>query len=87
MITELTTYVLPILQSIIASRMDSSMNDWAKIENNSDEGKFNLIITKEISRFARDTLDSISYTRKLIEYGVGVFFQYDHINTFNSDSE
>lgn len=49
--------------------------------------KFNLIITKEISRFARDTLDSISYTRKLLEYGVGVFFQYDHINTFNSDSE
>jgi len=50
-------------------------------------GKFNLIITKEISRFARDTLDSISYTRKLLENGVGVFFQYDHINTFNSDSE
>ena len=50
-------------------------------------GKFNLIITKEISRFARDTLDSISFTRKLLEYGVGVFFQYDHINTFNSDSE
>lgn len=50
-------------------------------------GKFNLILTKEISRFARDTLDSISYTRKLLEYGVGVFFQYDHINTFNSDSE
>ena len=46
MITELTTYVLPILQSIIASRMDSSMNDWAKIENNSDEGKFNLIMKK-----------------------------------------
>lgn len=46
MIAELTTYVLPILQSIIASRMDSSMNDWAKIENNSDEGKFNLIMKK-----------------------------------------
>jgi len=49
--------------------------------------KFNLIITKEISRFARDTLDSISYTRKLLEYGVGVLFQYDHINTFSNDSE
>lgn len=49
--------------------------------------KFNLIITKEISRFARDTLDSIQYTRKLLEYGVGVLFQYDHINTFNADSE
>ena len=49
--------------------------------------KFNLIITKEISRFARDTLDSIQYTRKLLEYGVGVLFQYDHINTFNTDSK
>ena len=49
--------------------------------------KFNLIITKEISRFARDTLDSISYTRKLLEYGVGVLFQYDHINTFSNDAE
>lgn len=49
--------------------------------------KFNLIVTKEISRFARDTLDSIQYTRKLLEYGVGVLFQYDNINTFNPDSE
>lgn len=49
--------------------------------------KFDLIITKEISRFARDTLDSIKYTRKLLEYGVGVLFEYDHINTFDPDSE
>lgn len=58
-----------------------------KISNFKVQLILNLIITKEISRFARDTLDSISYTRKLLEYGVGVLFQYDHINTFNSDSE
>ena len=45
------------------------------------EGQFDLIITKEISRFARNTLDSIQYTRQLLSYGVGVFFQNDNINT------
>ena len=50
-------------------------------------GKFDLIITKEISRFARNTLDSIQYTRQLLADGVGVFFQNDNINTFDEDSE
>ena len=48
---------------------------------------FDLIITKEISRFARNTLDSIQYTRQLFNLGVGVFFQNDNINTFDGDSE
>ncbi len=48
---------------------------------------FDLIITKEITRFARNTLDSILYTRELLGAGVGVFFQNDNINTFDEDSE
>lgn len=51
------------------------------------EGQFDLIITKEISRFARNTLDSIRYTRQLLSCGVGVFFQNDNINTFDEDAE
>ena len=51
------------------------------------EGQFDLVITKEISRFARNTLDSIRYTRQLLSYGVGVFFQNDNINTFDEDAE
>ena len=51
------------------------------------EDKFDLVITKEISRFARNTLDSIQYTRQLLGYGVGVFFQNDNINTLDEDSE
>lgn len=50
-------------------------------------GKFNLILTKEISRFARNTLDSIYYTRKLKEHGVGVIFMNDNINTLDPDAE
>ncbi len=51
------------------------------------ENQFDLVITKEISRFARNTLDSIQYTRQLLRCGVGVFFQNDNINTFDEDSE
>ncbi len=49
--------------------------------------KFDLIITKEISRFSRSTLDSIKYTQDLLSHGVGVFFQSDNINTLYTDSE
>ena len=50
-------------------------------------GAFDLIITKEISRFARNTLDSLQYTRELLGWGVGVFFQNDNINTLDEDAE
>ena len=50
-------------------------------------GKFDLVITKEISRFARNTLDSIQYTRDLLNAGVAVFFQNDNIKSIDEDSE
>ncbi len=50
-------------------------------------GDFDLIITKEISRFARNTLDSIFYTRDLKKHGVGVIFMNDGINTLDGDAE
>ena len=51
------------------------------------QGLFDLIITKEISRFARNTLDSIYYTRELKRIGVGVIFMNDGINTLDGDAE
>ena len=50
-------------------------------------GEIDLIITKEISRFARNTLDSIYYTRELKKLGVGVIFLLDNINTLEPDAE
>ncbi len=50
-------------------------------------GLFDLVITKEVSRFARNTLDSIKYTRELLSSGVAVYFQSDNINTLDEDSE
>ena len=49
--------------------------------------KFDLILTKEISRFSRNTLDSIMYTQELLSNGVGVYFLNDNINTILPDSE
>ena len=49
--------------------------------------KFDLIITKEVSRFARDLEDSIHYIRELKLCGVGVFFENQNINTFDDSSD
>ena len=51
------------------------------------EHKFDLIITKEISRFARNIVDSISYTRELRALGIGVMFLNDNIYTLDNDGE
>lgn len=50
-------------------------------------GKIDLIITKSISRFARNTLDSIGYVRQLKAMGIGVYFEKENINTLDGTSE
>ena len=81
------TFVDGYVDEGITGTSTAKRDDFKRMIRDAKNKKFNLIITKEISRFARDTLDSIKYTRELLEYGVGVFFEYDHINTFNPDSE
>lgn len=50
-------------------------------------GEIDLIITKEVSRFARNTVDTLSYTRALKDQGVGVIFILDNIDTRETDGE
>ena len=50
-------------------------------------GKFRLILTKEVSRFSRNILDTIAYTRELRALGVGVLFLNDGIDTREPDAE
>lgn len=50
-------------------------------------GKFDLILTREVSRFARNTVDTLQYTRSLKSKGVEVFFINDNIKTFDGDGE
>lgn len=50
-------------------------------------GELDLILTKEVSRFARNTLDTLAYTRELSRRGVGVLFLIDNIDTRQQDGE
>lgn len=50
-------------------------------------GYFDLIITKEVSRFSRNLSDSIKYTQELMANDVGVYFQSNGINTYDPNSE
>lgn len=51
------------------------------------EGKIDLIITKSISRFARNTLDTIFYVRKLKDKGIEVYFEKENLWTLDPKSE
>lgn len=50
-------------------------------------GKIDLIITKSVSRFARNTVDTLTYVRKLKEKGVEVYFEKENIYTMDSKGE
>lgn len=52
-----------------------------------ERGEIDLILTKEVSRFARNTVDTLACTRRLKEIGVGVCFLNDNIDTRAGDSE
>lgn len=73
-------------EGISGTSVDKRENFLKMIEDSS-ENKFDLILTKEISRFSRNTLDSIKYTQELLYNNVGVLFQSDNINTIMPDSE
>lgn len=51
------------------------------------DGKFDLIVTREVCRFARNTVDTLMITRDLRNYGVEVFFVSDNIRTMDGDGE
>jgi len=55
--------------------------------NDSENGKIDLILTKEVSRFARNTVDTLSFTRRLSAINVGVIFTNDNIDTRDKDGE
>ena len=50
-------------------------------------GKIDLILTKSVSRFARNTVDSLTTVRKLKEKGVEVYFEKENIYTLDSKGE
>ncbi len=81
------TYVDGYVDEGISGTSVNKRDSFKRMILDSKKGKFDLILTKEVTRFARNTLDSISYTQKLLENGVGVYFESDNINTIMPDSE
>ncbi len=62
-------------------------DDFKRMIRDAKLNKFDLIVTKEVSRFARDLEDSIHTIRELRDYGVGLFFENQALNTFDPNSE
>ena len=71
----------------ISGTQVNKRDQFLKMIEDAKDGKIDLILTKEVSRFARNTIDSIKYTEILLSYGVIVFFITDNINTIYKDSE
>ena len=81
------TFVPGYIDEGISGGTTKKREDFNRMIRDARNGLFDFIITKEISRFSRSTLDSIQYTQELLEYNVGVLFQNDNINTLDTDSE
>ena len=81
------TFVPGYIDEGISGTSTKRRDDFNRMIRDAKAGLFDFIITKEISRFSRSTLDSIKYTQELLECNVGVFFQNDNINTLDTDSE
>lgn len=80
------------LVDIFADFGISGMNDKNRIEfqrmiEMCNKGKIDLIITKSISRFARNTVDCLTHVRKLKANNIGVIFEKEGINTLDAVSE
>ena len=81
------TYVDGYIDEGLSAATTKKRENFHRMISDGKLGLFDFVITKEITRFARNTLDSIQYTRELLNAGVGVFFQNDNINTLDEDSE
>lgn len=81
------TYVEGYVDEGISGASVFKRDDFLRMARDTKFDMFDLVLTKEISRFSRDTLDSISYAREFLKSGVGIFFENDNINTLYSDSE
>ena len=64
-----------------------SRTAFRRLLDDCEAGRIGLVLTKEVSRFARNTVDALSVTRRLRELGIGVIFLSDGIDTRDGDGE
>lgn len=71
----------------ISGTQDYKRNDFMQMINDGENNKFDLLLTKSISRFARNTVDTLKYVRKLKEKNIAVYFEEENINTLDMQGE
>ena len=71
----------------ISATSTAKRDGFKRMINDALEGKFDRILTKSVSRFARNTVDSLTTIRKLKEKGIGVTFEKENIDTLDSKGE
>lgn len=62
-------------------------DEFQRMINDCHDGKIDMVITKSISRFARNTVDCLNYTRTLKNKNIGVYFEKENINTLDAKGE
>jgi DNA invertase Pin-like site-specific DNA recombinase len=62
-------------------------DEFKRLMRDCDEGKIDLVLVKSISRFARDTVDTLNATRHLRSLGIDVFFEREHIHSISVEGE
>ena len=81
------TFVRSYVDEGITGTSAKKRPQFMQMLNDAKNGDFNLILPREVSRFARNTVDTLQYTRDLKKLGVEVYFINDNIRTFEGDSE
>lgn len=71
----------------ITGTLTKKRNDFQEMINRCMNGEIDLILTKSISRFARNTLDTLQYVRMLKEKNIAVYFEKENINTLDMQGE
>lgn len=71
----------------ISATNTKKREQFLKMIEDCNAGKVDMIITKSISRFARNTLDCLNFVRQLKELGIGILFEKENINTLDSKGE
>ena len=69
----------------ISGTSTKKRKNFIRMLEDAKEGRFDLIVTREVSRFARNTVDTLQETRRLKKIGVEVYFTEDNIWTFNDE--
>lgn len=81
------TYVKGYIDEGISGSTVKKRKKFLQMIEDAKSGYFDLIVTKEVSRFSRNLSDSIKYTQELLANDVGVYFQSNGINTYDPNSE